>query len=473
MQNPAINLLITPLSIPADTDIVCLFDFYADSPWAMLLDSSNSAHKNARFDILAANPLFSVTSKDGITVIEDHVLGSEQASNGDPISILEDLYNQILPLPQRQKINLEDNSELPFKAGLLGYFSYDLGKRFEKFSKTSKADYTSSDMAVGFYTWSIIKDNKEGKFYRCELTGLKSQVPQEKELLERLKQGYKDQPFSLTSAWQANMDENSYRQKINKIHQYLYAGDCYQVNLAQRFHARYQGSEWQAYKQLRHANQAPFSAFIRLPETCYLSISPERFLSVRERVVESKPIKGTRPRHSDAQLDEKNRRDLLDSEKDKAENLMIADLLRNDMSKTCEPGSINVPELFHIESFAAVHHLVTTIRGKLKEHLSPLSLLRNAFPGGSITGAPKIRAMQVIDELEPHKRNIYCGSIGYLGVQEDMDSNICIRTLLCEQENIYCWAGGGIVLDSKPEEEYQESLDKVSKILPVLSREND
>jgi para-aminobenzoate synthetase component 1 len=208
-----------------------------------------------------------------------------------------------------------------------------------------------------------------------------------------------------------------------------------------------------------------------------MSISPERFLSVNEQVVQTKPIKGTRPRFNDPIQDQQQIESLLNTEKDRAENLMIVDLLRNDLSKHCQPGSVNVPELFKLESFAAVHHLVSTVTGKLKTSSSVMDLLQGAFPGGSITGAPKIRAMQIIDELEPNNRNIYCGSIGYLGILGDMDTNICIRTLLCEksseqsnnQQTIHCWAGGGIVLDSNAKDEYQESLDKVSKILPVLS----
>jgi para-aminobenzoate synthetase component 1 len=273
------------------------------------------------------------------------------------------------------------------------------------------------------------------------------------------------------------MSQEQYTEKLSCISSYLQAGDCYQINLAQRFSASYIGDEWQAYQQLRVANHAPFSAFIRLVDSVVMSISPERFLSVNEQVVQTKPIKGTRPRFNDPIQDQQQIESLLNTEKDRAENLMIVDLLRNDLSKHCQPGSVNVPELFKLESFAAVHHLVSTVTGKLKTSSSVMDLLQGAFPGGSITGAPKIRAMQIIDELEPNNRNIYCGSIGYLGILGDMDTNICIRTLLCEksseqsnnQQTIHCWAGGGIVLDSNAKDEYQESLDKVSKILPVLS----
>ena len=269
------------------------------------------------------------------------------------------------------------------------------------------------------------------------------------------------------------MDKNQYVDKIAQVNAYLRSGDCYQVNLAQRFDAPYSGDEYQAYLRLRGANKAPFSAFIRIPEAVIISISPERFLSVDSQgKVQTKPIKGTRPRSPDNAIDQQNIQALRGSSKDQAENLMIVDLLRNDLSKSCQPHSVSVPALFEIESFAAVHHLVSTVTGQLAEQQTALSLLRGAFPGGSITGAPKIRAMEIIEELEPQRRNIYCGSIGYLGIDGDMDTSICIRTLLLENSHLYCWAGGGIVLDSTALDEYQESLDKVCKILPVLLQGN-
>jgi len=357
-------------------------------------------------------------------------------------------------------------------AGALGLFGYDLGKRFERLPNKNTDEYSTPDMAVGIYGWSIIKDNLNRQFYLCYLDQYPH--PSIKDIQELAQLECTPHSFSLTSAWQANMSQEEYTQKLSRILSYLQAGDCYQINLAQRFSAHYSGDEWQAYQHLRVANQAPFSAFIRLEDSVIMSISPERFLSVNERMVQTKPIKGTRPRSDDAKQDQQQIASLLSAEKDRAENLMIVDLLRNDLSKHCLPGSVDVPDLFKLESFAAVHHLVSTVTGKLKSTSSPMNLLQGAFPGGSITGAPKIRAMQIIDELEPNNRNIYCGSIGYLGVFGDMDTNICIRTLLCEksdkQQTIHCWAGGGIVLDSNSKDEYQESLDKVSKILPVLTQ---
>jgi para-aminobenzoate synthetase component 1 len=324
---------------------------------------------------------------------------------------------------------------------------------------------------VGIYTWSIIKDNLKQQFYVCYLDQFAH--PSVEDIQQLIGNDKSHSSFSLTSQWQSNMSQEQYTQKLSTISSYLQAGDCYQINLAQRFSANYTGDEWQAYQRLRTANQAPFSAFIRLTDNVIMSISPERFLSVKDEVVQTKPIKGTRPRSDNAIEDQQQIDSLLSAEKDRAENLMIVDLLRNDLSKHCQPGSVQVPQLFKLESFAAVHHLVSTVTGKLKKTSSAFDLLKGAFPGGSITGAPKFRAMQIIDELEPNNRNIYCGSIGYLGVLGDMDTNICIRTLLCEQssnqQTIHCWAGGGIVLDSNAKDEYQESLDKVSKILPILS----
>ncbi len=257
--------------------------------------------------------------------------------------------------------------------------------------------------------------------------------------------------------------------EICRIQEYLAAGDCYQINLTQRFSAPYQGDEWQAYCLLATANKAPFSAFIRLPESALLSLSPERFLLLDGRHIETKPIKGTRPRHPDPTTDRQVARELAQADKDRSENLMIVDLLRNDIGRVSRPGSVSVPHLFAVESFPAVHHLVSTIHGELDARWQGVDLLRACFPGGSITGAPKIRAMEIIEELEPQRRNAYCGSIGYLSQHGRMDTSICIRTLIAEAGRLHCWAGGGIIADSDADSEYQETYDKVARILPPLS----
>tara|TARA_R110000868_G_scaffold86799_3_gene243308 strand:- start:857 stop:2260 length:1404 start_codon:yes stop_codon:yes gene_type:complete len=463
-QHKSIKVKISQLAIDPSIDITVLFQHFAQQPWAMLLDSAGNQHIDARFDIMVAKPIATLTTQQlESKVWRQH--GSSYTSTVNPIDLLELLQAELFA---NCEVVDQDYADLPFLVGALGYFGYDLGRRFETLPEQSKQEYDSPDMAVGLYNWSVIKDRLTGQFYYCCLENLSTFEPQYFEQLV-LKTKTNAQ-FNLSSDWRANLDESQYHNKLQVIDDYLRAGDCYQINFAQRFSAQYQGDEWQAYLTLRKANQAPFSAFIRLDNSCILSISPERFLSLNDGQVQSKPIKGTRPRSNDPQQDQMAIQDLLNADKDRAENLMIVDLLRNDLSKHCLPHSVQVPKLFEIESFAAVHHLVSTVTGKLDEHSSAYSLFQGAFPGGSITGAPKIRAMQIIDELEPHKRNIYCGSIGYFGIRQDMDSSICIRTLLCENNSIYCWAGGGIVLDSVASEEYQESLDKVAKILPLLGQ---
>ncbi len=456
------------LSIPTDTPITHLFKHYASKPWSILLDSAEAKHTSGQFDIFVADPVATLVV-NGDTCEVHRTASQTKTLKGDPFKVLGSLLDDYLP--KALKNVSHESPDLPFKAGALGYFGYDLGRQFEVLPNISEQAYHAADMAIGIYTWSIIKDCKSGQFYLFSLNDFPSPKAIELENLNIENAIEQDQLyFSLNTPWQSNMTTQEYLTKFDAIQGYLNAGDCYQVNLAQRFSAKYSGSTWQAYLALRKANQAPFSAYINLAETSILSISPERFLSVKDNAVETKPIKGTRPRCQDVEEDKLQIKHLEESEKDRAENLMIVDLLRNDLSKSCEDHSIKVPKLFAIETFEAVHHLVSTVEAKLKPEFDALDLLRGAFPGGSITGAPKIRAMQIIDELEPQRRNIYCGSIGYISYNGDMDTSICIRTLLCENQYIYCWAGGGIVVDSNGADEYQESLDKVSKILPVLER---
>ena len=234
------------------------------------------------------------------------------------------------------------------------------------------------------------------------------------------------------------------------------------------FSGQYQGAPWKAYELLREKSPAPYSVFFNLGKSAILSFSPERFISLQNRKAETKPIKGTRPRSDEPRQDQHNAYELIHSEKDKAENLMIVDLLRNDFGKCCVPGSIHVPALFSLESFRNVHHLVSTVTGTLEANQHAFDLLRHCFPGGSITGVPKVSAMKIIEKLEPHRRSIYCGTIGYIDIRGNMDCNIAIRTMICDGKNIYCYAGGAIVSDSVCEEEYQESLDKVNNLLNAI-----
>ena len=444
-----------------------LFEHFANQPWAMWLDSCNSTHVDSQYDILVWQPAKTLTTINDKTTILDCATKCSTIKKSDPLHLLQIEQKAFF------KNKIIDESSLPFLGGAIGYFSYDLGRQFEKVPTNAIKDITIPDMAIGIYQHAIIYDNHKQQYSLICLNDEREQL--EKSLFNLVKNQDKaiNCTFKLHEHWRANMSKTQYQEKFEKIQAYLHSGDCYQINLTQRFSTTYQGDEFQAYKLLRAANQAPFSAFINLPNATILSISPERFLKLNETTVQSKPIKGTKPRSDATQIDKLNAASLANSEKDQAENLMIVDLLRNDISKVCIPGSVLVPKLFDIESFPAVHHLVSTVVGQIDEKYDATDLLRASFPGGSITGAPKIRAMEIIDELEPQRRSLYCGSIGYISACGNMDTSITIRTIVCEtvndKHNIHCWAGGGIVADSDVDAEYQESFDKVNKILPILA----
>ncbi|EKO3372505.1 aminodeoxychorismate synthase component 1 [Vibrio fluvialis] len=430
-----------------------LFSKVESQPWAMLLRSASDTHIDSRFDILVAHPIVTLTTFGDETEVREP--SGVTLSQDDPFELLATLQQHYLPA-------LQYTDDLPFIGGALGYFAYDLGRRVERLPSLAEHDLTAPDMAVGLYEWAIVVDHQL-KTARV--------IGQNIESAESLLADGNQKPltaFALSSPWQSNMTPNSYREKFTQVQEYLLSGDCYQINLAQRFQAHYQGSEWLAYLKLEQFNLAPFSAFIRTEQGTILSVSPERFLQVKDRIIETKPIKGTRPRNDDPVVDAANAAELAQAEKDQAENLMIVDLLRNDIGRVAKPGSVHVPKLFDIESFPAVHHLVSTIRAELDSQYDCADLLRACFPGGSITGAPKVRAMEIIEELEPHRRSAYCGSIGYISRHGRMDTSITIRTLVAQNQQLYAWAGGGVVADSQCEAEYQETLDKLSRILPVL-----
>lgn len=473
-----LTLSIEILSLTKETTPLDLFAQIANEPWSMWLDSGGSDHVDACFDILVWQPEITLCTYGNETRIHQCKTNNIEKSNDDPLELLNKIQSQIL-----KKTDYSAQG-LPFSGGALGYFAYDLGRRFEKLPEQAEQDINLPEMAVGIYAQAIIFDHKKRQFFlicqedkRQKLTLFFQEIINQKAAYQRQKKSPQQTSFALTSTWQSNMDKASYVEKFNQVQQYLLSGDCYQINLAQRFSANYQGDEFQAYLALRSENKAPFSAFIRLENTAILSVSPERFLQLSQGKVQSKPIKGTMPRSANKQQDKMNAQQLLNSLKDRAENVMIVDLLRNDMSKVCQANSVVVPKLFEIESFPAVHHLVSTVEGQLAKQYSAFDLLRGAFPGGSITGAPKIRAMEIIEQLEPHRRSVYCGSIGYISNCGTMDTSITIRTLICQknvaekkQGQIYCSAGGGLVSDSIAENEYQETFDKVNRILPVLEK---
>ncbi|MBA54787.1 MAG: aminodeoxychorismate synthase, component I [Pseudomonadales bacterium] len=378
------------------------------------------------------------------------------ASGADPASSIEHIRRKLAQYTS-------PISNAPIAPGWFGVWSYNLGSALESVAMSST---NLPSMWMGFYPALIITDHAQHHsqlLYIDEFHNLAQQ-------LERAYLGASPahEHFTLTASFEGNLPGPEYRQQFEKTQQYIQQGDCYQINLSREFCAPYTGSAWQAYRQLRALQSAPMGGYIEADDWALLSLSPERFLRSVERRVETKPIKGTRPRSNNPREDLTQREDLMSSKKDRAENLMIVDLLRNDLGRSCKTGSVKVDKLFDIESFSNVHHLVSTISGQLAEDVDALDLLLRAFPGGSVTGAPKHRAMEIIEELEPHSRDFYCGSMLYLDVCGRMDSNILIRSLLASNGTIRCWGGGGIVADSTAAAEYQEINDKIGKLLKSL-----
>jgi para-aminobenzoate synthetase component I len=266
----------------------------------------------------------------------------------------------------------------------------------------------------------------------------------------------------------STFDRIAYQTAVARIVEYIHAGDAFQVNLTHRLRATLPDDAWSFHRRLARRNAAPFSAYFDTGDAVICSASPERFLRVSGRRVETRPIKGTAPRAPDPAEDARLRDALLQSEKDRAENVMIVDLLRNDLSRVCRDRSIHVPALCQAESYASVHHLVSEVTGELRDGVGPLDALRAAFPGGSITGAPKVRAMEIISELERTRRGVYTGAIGYVGADGSMDTSIAIRTVTVRERRAYFGVGGGIVADSDPEGEWEETLHKARGIIDAL-----
>ena len=436
-------------TLPYRADPGAWFERIRQAPGAVLLDSGRPTAERGRYDLLSAWPL---------TILEPQ-----------PDETGRDFLQRLrVALRTLEPAEAPADSPLPFVGGLIGMFAYDFGRHLEQLPHRSVDDCALPTARMGLYAWALVSDHQ---LQRSQLVFHPSVEEDEQNRLISLfasDEGISAAAFQLQGRFEADLDAAEYCQAIKRIQDYIQAGDCYQVNFAQRFRAHCQGDAWAAYRSLRAACPTPYAGFMVLEEGAIASLSPERFLRLSAGEVETRPIKGTRPRRTNPQADAAEAQALLASPKDRAENLMIVDLLRNDLGRSCSIGSIRVPELFALESYPNVHHLVSSVVGTLAEGYDAFGLLAGSFPGGSITGAPKIRAMQIIDELEPTDRSIYCGSLLYIDVRGEMDSSIAIRTLLFKGDQVRCWGGGGIVADSDWQAEYQESIDKVRVLMETL-----
>lgn len=435
--------------------------------WAQLLDSHNCNGASGRYDILVADPALRIVTHDAHTEVIDH---TDQLLDQD--------INAFESLEKYLALHTVSDQQLPFYGGALGYFGYDLNDVLAGLKVKDQRDLLIDvpDMAIGIYHWAIVTDHQAQQtcFVSIEAsTQAQNRLKTIKHLIQKPFNNEDEKPLYLVDdKLEEDTSFETYAENFQKIQDYLTAGDCYQANYARCFYGKTAGSVWQSYLKLRDNNPVPFGAFLDFPFAQIISASPERFLKVQGKQVETCPIKGTRPRSSDNNIDELNRQQLHSSDKDRAENLMIVDLMRNDLGKTCEPGSIKVPELFQVEAFPTVFHMISTVTGSIAEGFTALDVLKNCFPGGSITGAPKKRAMEIIAELEKYKRGIYCGAIGYISFNGNMDTNIAIRTMTVSNHQLQFWAGGGIVSDSEVNKEFEETRDKAKAFVDMLQPQN-
>ena len=432
-----------------------IYTLFKKNKNAVILDSSKEDKKLSRFSFIGLNQYLIFESYEERAYIDNVLI------DGEPFKILESLLN-------KYKLNIK-NDEIPFIAGCIGYMSYDTGRIIEELPNTALEDFKIPDMRFIFYKNIIIYDIEQKQYYITDLDGDNERV---EKIIDIIKNGKKlDEvlvPEVSKNNFYSNFEKEDYKKAVSKLKDYIISGDVYIANMTQRFWCYSNEESLDIYKKLRNINKAPFSAYLNYEDFQIISSSPERFIQMIDNKAHTRPIKGTRPRGVNKLEDEKNKLELINCEKDKAELLMVVDLERNDFSKVCKPHSVKVTELFKLEEYATVFHLVSTVEGELKENVSPVKFIKECFPGGSITGTPKIRAMEIIEELEGLKRNIYTGAIGYFDLRGNLDFNIAIRTIIKKDNKAYFGVGGGITFDSIEEDEYNETLDKAKALMRVL-----
>jgi para-aminobenzoate synthetase component 1 len=438
--------LSTAIALPRD--LAAYFPTVARHPFPFLLESASSG----RFSFLGSNPYALLVARgDHLSLWREN---REKTFRANPFDVVAEL------LAERKA---ENDRDLPFPGGAVGAFGYDLGQHLERLPHRAEDDLDFPDLVLGFYDRVVSVDHRDQKASIVELADRKA--------ARAIDPHTYDEAFGSTTSpgtRGANFTRDRYLDAVRRAKEYIAAGDIYQVNLSQRFHARTDAAPFDVYRKLREISPAPYSAFLQFGRRAILSSSPEQFLELRGRTVVTRPIKGTRRRSANDDEDERLRQELHSSPKDDAELAMIVDLERNDLGRVCEYGSVKVTAPKTLESHPTVHHLVATIEGKLARGQGAVDLLKASFPGGSITGAPKIRAMEIIDELEPTRRAFYTGALGYLGFDGSMSLSIAIRTILADGPDYFFQAGGGIVADSDPLAEYDETLAKASAMARAL-----
>jgi para-aminobenzoate synthetase component 1 len=443
---------------PGVSDLAELFTAVRQRPYAMLLLSGGDLDC-AGYSLMGWDPFLVVRSRGRQVWVRqgDHA----QVCEADPFVVLEDLLGA-LTLPG-------DSPLAPMAAGGLGFLAYDLKNHLERLPTTAVDDLHLPEMVFAFPRRLVIHDRRGGRFWQVGVTyedpAGRAFVPEAGELWP---------PDAPVGAYRvgppvSNFTREAYLQALTRIREYISNGDVYQVNLTQRFSFPLSGEPYYLMQRLFQLNPAPFYAYLHCDDFQVLSTSMERFLYQRGDYLETRPIKGTRPRGATPAADAILRQELTESPKDDAELSMIVDLLRNDLGKVCQPRTVQVTEHKRLEAYQNVYHLVSVVTGRIKAGCGPVDILRATFPGGSITGCPKIRAMEIIDELEPHVRHVYCGAIGYLGLHRNLDLNVAIRTAIIARGMAHFAVGGGVVYDSREEDEYEETLHKASTLFRLIA----
>jgi len=468
---PLLEEIYTPLTAPQ------CFELFKDRPFSFFLDSGMDPGKLGRYSFMGSDP-FLVLQSRGKEISLSHSNEKQKIIQGNPF----DVVNELLELYSLDA----PPAGIPLVGGAVGYFSYDLCHFIERLPSTAVDDLNLPECYLAFYDTVVAFDNLTGKTYLVA-TGFPEleegkRKHQAEEKLEEMKTKLLNKPWVpnaeelLTTATvrqdvvlKSNFTREEYLKAVAAVREYICAGDIFQVNLSQRFEADLPVSPYELYRQLRNINPAPFANYFNFDGVSVVGASPERFLRVKGDWVQTRPVKGTRPRGKSAVQDEALAQELLSSIKDRAENIMIVDLERNDLGRVCRYGTVKVTELAILETYPTVFHLTSTVEGKLRPGKNRIDLLKATFPGGSITGAPKVRAMEIIDELEPTRRSIYTGSLGYLSFSGEMDIDIVIRTFIIKDGRAYFQVGGGIVYDSEPEAEYEETLDKARALIQALN----
>lgn len=473
-----------------DEVLPLLHERWEDQPHTFWLDSGGADRQLGRYSYMGTRPYAVVRGVgDQIEVIREGASSERELTN--PFDVLARLTEPIFASP------IADGMP-PFCGGAVGYLAYDLCHFIEELPAAARRDISMPDLYFAFYDHVCCVDHQEGKIWlianglphddedearaaaeermawlRSELKAAvarkKDAEAEEGEVPESPPEVLARRPETPpATGFISTFNRASYVEAVEKAKAYIAAGDVSQVNLSQRFTVSCNVPAPELYRRLRTVSPAPFGAYLYPGPYAVLSASPERFLRIHGEHVETRPIKGTRPRGEDQETDIKLRNSLIQSEKDRAEHMMIVDAERSDLGRFCEIGSVDVPELMVCETYRNVFHLVSKVTGRLKPNASRVECIRSAFPGGSITGAPKVRAMEIINELEPVRRGVYTGAIGYLGVGGNIDLSVAIRTLIHGRGKAYFHVGGGIVADSDPHAEYEETLDKAEGLVQTL-----